>query len=303
MKILISNIKGGVGKSSLAYCLGLVFSSVSNLRTTLLDLESNSTLSSLIENGSTTRRHSSTPSIFTETIDSTNSKLGLIQARNQIMKSSQKADVLVTDMTWGLHSNTEIVSLFDVLLIPTGDSDIEMDATLQFIGLVAPIVTNRVRLLVVPTRLRGKNVFAFPYDRLQGIARKLPISITSPIPFNRAFATNSINAIAYEQGRYAESRDFVEIAQDILFSIKQQSVSASPGDQDSKHSVHSSSKARRESLISLARTIPTLQKFVRYRALSPEEGHSELASVSNNYLTKIPKYLNKTPKGRNATPA
>lgn len=209
------------------------------------------------------------------------------------MKSSLNAEVLIADMIWGLHSNPEIVGLFDVLLIPTGDSDIEMDATLQFISLVAPVVANRVRLLVVPTRLRGKNVFAFPYDCVQGLAGRLPISITSPIPFKLAFATSCIDAIAHEQGRYAETRDFVEIAQDILFSIKQQSVSASPGGQDSKHSVCSSSRNRREVPISLARTSPTLQTFVRSRLLSSNESHIRLDKAP-------PRFLSEVRKGRNA---
>jgi cellulose biosynthesis protein BcsQ len=284
-------MKGGVGKSSLAYCLGLVFSSLSNLRTAIVDLESNATLSSLLKSSSAIKSRSSALSVFTEVIDGTNSKLGLIQARNRVMKSSLNADVLIADMTWGLHSNPEIVGLFDVLLIPTGDSDIEMDATLQFISLVAPVLANRVRLLVVPTRHIVRNNFAFPFDRLQGLAGQLPISITAPIPFNRAFATPCLDKIASEQGKYAESRDFVSIAQNILFSIKQKSVNASPENQDNKHSFYSSSRDRQEVSISLARTIPTLQRFVRSRSLNSEESpRSELARA-------LPRYLYDRPKG------
>lgn len=129
-KILITSPKGGVGKSTISANLAAFLQS-NNRSVTLLDFDNHGTSSSWLvraPNIGVGIQH--IPLSFDRGANRT-----LMDARMYIRKSAACTDVVICDLTWNSSIVGELLFEFDLVIIPTSISEIELAATVKFINL------------------------------------------------------------------------------------------------------------------------------------------------------------------------
>ena len=126
-----------------------------------------------------------------------------IGMRNIIRKNLQGFDLLVCDLTWTKSMSAEFVKEFDLIIIPTSVSLIEIDATNIFIeeNLTKLTKTNNLPdLLICPSQVIDDELKSNPFN-----ARtfKFPFLLLPPIP-----SDPQVRAM-FEKGYTFESEDFI----------------------------------------------------------------------------------------------
>jgi cellulose biosynthesis protein BcsQ len=127
LKILVTNQKGGVGKSSLSTNLAAYFAIEKDQQTVLVDFDRQATSSQWIAHA---KPH---PKLRAESVSQVihgGNRLSLFTARSTIRDAASRADVLVTDITWSPVLGPDILDIFDLVLIPTSLSELELLSTI-----------------------------------------------------------------------------------------------------------------------------------------------------------------------------
>ena len=169
LRILVVSQKGGVGKSTLSANLSVWFSEMDFKNTVLLDLDPHGSSSSWVNSA----RQSS---VFAEhaVLGDFESRRWLIDCRSRIRKYVAKSEVLVCDLTWTAAMDAELLHEFDLVIVPTSVSSIELSATIKFIESVGWVFTAKTgippTLLICPSRVSN--------DELKSIEDNGQIAVT-----------------------------------------------------------------------------------------------------------------------------
>ena len=126
-----------------------------------------------------------------------------IGMRNIIRKNAQGFDFLVCDLTWTKSMSAEFVKEFDLIVIPTSVSLIEIDATNIFIeeNLKKLSKTNVFPdLLISPSQVINDELKSNPFDSR---TFNFPFFLLPPIP-----SDPQVRAL-FEKGYTFESEDFI----------------------------------------------------------------------------------------------
>ena len=152
-KILVTSQKGGVGKSTLSANLAAFFSIQKHERTVLLDWD---------PHGSSSNWLNSAPDAGVQVfhqplpVDQGGNR-PIFEARTQIRRVLPKCDVLIADLTWSDSLASELMFEFDMVLVPTSVSEIELAATSGFLSrnrwVFDAASSKRPQLVVCPTRV------------------------------------------------------------------------------------------------------------------------------------------------------
>lgn len=152
-KILVTSQKGGVGKSTLSANLAAFFSIQQHERTVLLDWD---------PHGSSSNWLNSAPDAGVQVfhhplpVDQGGNR-PIFEARTQIRRVLPKSDVLIADLTWSDSLASELMFEFDMVLVPTSVSEIELAATSGFLSrnrwVFDAASSKRPQLVVCPTRV------------------------------------------------------------------------------------------------------------------------------------------------------
>jgi cellulose biosynthesis protein BcsQ len=127
LKILVTNQKGGVGKSSLSANLAAYFAIEKDQQTVLVDFDRQATSSQWVVHA---KPH---PKLRAESVSQVihgGNRLSLFTARSTIRDAASKADVLITDITWSPVIGPDILDVFDLVLVPTSLSELELLSTI-----------------------------------------------------------------------------------------------------------------------------------------------------------------------------
>ena len=127
LKILVTNQKGGVGKSSLSANLAAYFAIEKDQQTVLVDFDRQATSSQWVVHA---KPH---PKLRAESVSQVihgGNRLSLFNARSTIRDAASKADVLITDITWSPVIGPDILDVFDLVLVPTSLSELELLSTI-----------------------------------------------------------------------------------------------------------------------------------------------------------------------------
>jgi hypothetical protein len=153
LKILITSQKGGVGKSTLSANLAAYFCHTRGKKTALIDFDHQATSGKWVKKAYPI-------GIYCNTVDLPNYKgpgIVLLKAKEALRKGVENHQVVVADLTWTDVLSPEFLFEFDLVLVPTSLSIIELDSTLEFINRFSFIFKSRMRqppkLVLVPSRV------------------------------------------------------------------------------------------------------------------------------------------------------
>ena len=163
LKILITNQKGGVGKSTISANLAYYFASVLNKKTTLIDFDTQGSSSKWVK------------AVKPQIIAVYNAKLPLsggtnrilIDCRNIMRMTSKKADVVIADLTWFDVFDSEMFLDFDLVVLPTAISEVELIATMEFAERHQWVFNSKYQhpsLVIAPSRVRKDQGLTFKHS-------------------------------------------------------------------------------------------------------------------------------------------
>lgn len=153
LKILITSQKGGVGKSTVSANLAAYFSYISGKKTTLIDFDHQATAGKWV-------RKAYPIGIDCQTVDLPNAKgsgIALLKAKEALRKANEVREVVITDLTWTDVLPPDFMFEFDLVLVPSSLSRVELDSTLEFVNRFSFIFNSRMKkppkLVIVPSRV------------------------------------------------------------------------------------------------------------------------------------------------------
>ncbi len=153
LKILITSQKGGVGKSTVSANLAAYFSYISGKKTTLIDFDHQATAGTWV-------RKAYPIGIDCQTVDLPNAKgsgIALLKAKEALRKANEIREVVITDLTWNDVLPPDFMFEFDLVLVPSSLSRVELDSTLEFVNRFSFIFNSRMKkapkLVIVPSRV------------------------------------------------------------------------------------------------------------------------------------------------------
>ncbi len=163
LKILITNQKGGVGKSTISANLAYYFASVTKKRTTLIDFDTQGSSSKWVR------------AVQPQNIAVYNAKLPLsggtnrilIDCRNIMRIASKKSEIIIADLTWFDVFDSEMFLEFDLIVLPTAVSEVELIATMEFAERHQWVFNssgNHPSLVIVPSRVRKDQSVTFKHS-------------------------------------------------------------------------------------------------------------------------------------------
>jgi cellulose biosynthesis protein BcsQ len=164
LKILITSQKGGVGKSTLSANLAAYFAYIAGKKTSLIDFDHQATSGKWVKKAYPI-------GINCTTVDLPNSKgsgITLLKAKEALRKNVEDNSVVISDLTWTDVLPPEFLFEFDLILVPSSLSWVELDSTMEFINRFSFIFNSRMRnppkLAIVPSRVTSLDNFKATYD-------------------------------------------------------------------------------------------------------------------------------------------
>lgn len=153
LKILITSQKGGVGKSTVSANLSAFFAHVEQKKTSLVDLDHQATAGKWVRNA--------TPlGIQCVSVQSPNNKgsgLALLQAKQAMRGIHHDTEIVIADLTWTDILPAEFLFDFNLVLVPTSLSRVELDSTMEFVNRFGFVFNSTMRqppkLVIVPSRV------------------------------------------------------------------------------------------------------------------------------------------------------
>ncbi len=159
LRILITSQKGGVGKSTVSANLAAYFSYISGKKTTLIDFDHQATAGKWV-------RKAYPIGIECQTIDLPNAKgsgIALLKAKEALRKGNESHEVLIADLTWTDVLPPDFMFEFDLVLVPSSLSRVELDSTLEFVNRFSFVFNSRLKtppkLVIVPSRVDNLHTY------------------------------------------------------------------------------------------------------------------------------------------------
>jgi CobQ/CobB/MinD/ParA nucleotide binding domain len=154
LKILITNQKGGVGKSTISANLAGFLAIEKNHRVSLIDYDKQGTSSVLISKNP----HSNIQSYKAGLSYQQNSNHTMLEAKAALRRYGAHAEITISDLTWTFGLPYDFMLEFDVIIVPSSNSKVEIASTEIFILEYVQRMMVRLRqkqqiILVAPSRV------------------------------------------------------------------------------------------------------------------------------------------------------
>lgn len=132
IRILITNQKGGVGKSTITANLCRYFASVRGKNTTLLDCDSQASSTRWVRQVQDKDDPHSVRVMPFEIPRSGGVNRAVIEFRRVLRQLEADTDIVVADLTWNDFLDSEIFFEFDLVVLPSAISEVELVTTIEF---------------------------------------------------------------------------------------------------------------------------------------------------------------------------
>jgi cellulose biosynthesis protein BcsQ len=157
-KILITSQKGGVGKSTVADNLAAFVRRLGK-SVTLIDFDTHASVSNWLNRPpeiGVSIQHRLLPL-------EQGGKRPILDARLHLRRAAERTDVVVCDLTWTDAIASELMLEFDLVIVPTSVSEIELSATAGFLNrhrwvFDTIILHSAPTLLMCPTRVHAEQL-------------------------------------------------------------------------------------------------------------------------------------------------
>jgi cellulose biosynthesis protein BcsQ len=174
-KMLIASQKGGVGKSTISANLAAYFARETASSVTLLDFDQHGSSSSWLKrapNVGATIQHR--PLMLNQGCNRS-----LLEVRMHLRRAASSSDIVLCDLTWSKSIAGELMFEYDLIIVPTSVSEIELAATVGFLDehrWVFDSVTHTPPLLLLsPTRVQSEQMAGDVFTK-----QRFPVSFILP---------------------------------------------------------------------------------------------------------------------------
>jgi len=207
VKIIVTNQKGGVGKSTIAANLAGYFSTQHQKKISFIDLDRQASGANLINKFHDQNIQAHKKGLLYKQSTS----WSLIEAREALRAHSSNADIVIVDLTWTFGLPYDFLLDFDLIIIPSSDSTLEVASSeifvLEYIQKnIDTLRASQQSIVVVPSRIDPSHGDA---PKFGGLDFWATCSIAPPI-----YRIPNINSY-YEEGFLCSSTDPV-IAENFL---------------------------------------------------------------------------------------
>jgi cellulose biosynthesis protein BcsQ len=129
LKILVVSQKGGVGKSTLSTNFAAWCGEIKKQSTVLLDFDPHASSSTWLKelNPKNVSFKEASSSDFS-------AQRWFMGARTIVRKANETCEVAIADVTWTKGMNSDFLTEFDLVIVPTSVSQLDIDATHDFIS-------------------------------------------------------------------------------------------------------------------------------------------------------------------------
>ncbi len=165
LKILITNQKGGVGKSTISANLTGFLAIDKNIKVALVDFDKQGTSSTLVSKNP----HPYIQSYKAGLSYHQNSNFTMLESKAALRRYGAHADITVADLTWTFGLPYEFMLEFDIIIVPSSNSRVEIASTEIFI-------LEYIQRMMVKLRQREQTILVAPsrVDRNQLSEIKFP---------------------------------------------------------------------------------------------------------------------------------
>jgi hypothetical protein len=153
IKILVTNLKGGVGKSTISANLAAYLALQEGLKVALVDFDRQASSSRWIKKAPDIGIN-----VHQVEVSYQNTGVALLNARAGVRKHALGMQVCICDFTWTPAMSDDFISDFDIVLVPSSNTKFEIASTEIFIleyvqKRMARLAVNRQSILIVPSRV------------------------------------------------------------------------------------------------------------------------------------------------------
>ena len=210
-KVLVTSQKGGVGKSTISANLAAYLKSQGR-SVTLLDFDNHGSSSSWLTrapNVGVVIQHKPLP------LDQGGNR-SLLDARLYLRRAAASTDVVISDLTWSNSIAGELMFEYDLVIVPTSVSEIELAATVGFLNHHRWVFDSAIHtppmLLLSPTRVLAEQMNSDIFSR-----QRFPVRFILPPPILEAQSAKNM----FERGYLMDMPDacgqsFVEFGKAVM---------------------------------------------------------------------------------------
>ncbi len=282
LKVLITSQKGGVGKSTVSANLAAYFSYISGKKTTLIDFDHQATSGKWV-------RKAYPIGIDCKTVDLPNAKgsgIALLKAKEALRKANEASEVVITDLTWTDVLPPDFLFEFDLVLVPSSLSRVELDSTLEFVNRFSYVFNSLLKtppkLVIVPSRVDNLDTYESIFSKSFNAGFFLSPPVMYSASANEFFGTEFFVMTSKKEIR----ENFMEFGRSIeqLGEIEADLKSAKAGDMRQSSLTHKVSG----SILDRFRAIRNSNPTAPVRAAAND---SARLSAANRLKSAIPSFL------------
>jgi cellulose biosynthesis protein BcsQ len=327
-KILVTSQKGGVGKSTVSANLA-AFLRQQGDSVTLIDFDthgSSSTWLTRAPNSGVTIQHHVLP------LDQGGNR-PILDARLHLRRAASSCDVVVSDLTWSDSIAGELMFEYDLVIVPTSVSEIELAATSNFLSrhrwVFDSAIHNAPTLLLCPTRVHHEQISDNAFSK-----QRFPVSFMLSPPvlesqsardmFERGYLMNLDNECGRSFNEFGQAvlaaRQMHVTQQSMRHSVKDSSLAAMskaptrPNPANSSRSNllaatsalsnqfsilgrHRMQKTRPQSTLVAQPMVPSAKSTVASPSISPANQPQSITTEQESTIRGIPQFLKRLTLG------